>query len=205
MENETKVLLGNAQLKQRFRNGTEAEKQLLKELFGVQLFIVPTLDDYKTIKTYEDACEVLGVEPIDETKLAEAGVPSNTIALMKLETVSRALWGKDWQPKPQADWDGCTYFWWPWWWLLTEKEVADIKADKDHQGYAALFGGAATAGADAGFGFLHTDDRPAGTSARLGFRLCQESKEKARYFGSTFAELWVEYLAFNFTVGERIF
>lgn len=205
MENETKVLLGTAQLKQRFRNGTEAEKQLLKDLFGVQLFTVPTLDDYRTIKTYEDACEVLGVEPIDEAKLAEAGVPSHTVALMKLETVSRALWGKDWQPKPQAELDGSTWYWWPIWWLLTKEEVADIKADKDHQGYAALFGGRANDGAYAGFGYLHTHGRPAGTNANVGFRLCQESKEKARYFGSTFAELWVEYLAFNFTVGERIF
>ena len=41
-------------------------------------------------------------------------------------------------------------------------------------------------------------------NANFGFRLCQETEEKARYFGTQFVELWAEYLAFNFTTGERI-
>ena len=40
--------------------------------------------------------------------------------------------------------------------------------------------------------------------ANIGFRLCQETEEKALYFGQQFVELWAEYLAFNFTTGERI-
>ena len=41
-------------------------------------------------------------------------------------------------------------------------------------------------------------------SATLGFRLCQETEEKAKYFGQQFIELWAEYLKFNFTVGNRL-
>lgn len=39
--------------------------------------------------------------------------------------------------------------------------------------YAALFGGSADFGAYAGFGSLHTDYRPTGTGANVGFRLCR--------------------------------
>lgn len=195
------VMLGDAQIKERFAKGSDEAKTLLKDLFGEKFFTRPTLDDHTTIKTYEDACEALGIKPVDFANLA---VPDHIKALMKLETISRALWGKSWEPKPQAKWDGRTYFWFPWFCLYTKGEVEDIKRNPEDYACAALFGGSAIVGAVAGFGSLYTTHRPARTFACLGFRLCQESKEKARYFANTFAELWVEYLAFNFTVGERI-
>ena len=195
------VMLGAAQIKERFAKGSDEAKALLKDLFGEKFFTRPTLDDHTTIKTYEDACEALGIEPVDFANLA---VPDHIKALMKLETISRALWGKSWEPKPQAEWDGRTFYWFPWFCLYTKDEVENIKRNPEDYDCAALFGGIADSGAYAGFGYLNTNYRPAHTSAYIGFRLCQESKEKARYFANTFAELWVEYLAFNFTVGERI-
>lgn len=195
------VMLGAAQIKERFAKGSDEAKALLKDLFGEKFFTRPTLDDHTTIKTYEDACEALGIEPVDFANLA---VPDHIKALMKLETISRALWGKSWEPKPQAEWDGRTFYWFPWFCLYTKDEVENIKRNPEDYDCAALFGGAALIGAFAGFGSLTADYRPAYTDAYFGFRLCQESKEKARYFANTFAELWVEYLAFNFTVGERI-
>lgn len=195
------VMLGAAQIKERFAKGSDEAKALLKDLFGEKFFTRPTLDDHTTIKTYEDACEALGIEPVDFANLA---VPDHIKALMKLETVSRALWGKSWEPKPQAKWDGRTFYWFPWFCLYTKDKMERIKSNPEDYDCAALFGGTAFSGAPAGFGYLLTNTRPTGTLANFGFRLCQESKEKARYFAYTFAELWVEYLAFNFTVGERI-
>lgn len=195
------VMLGDAQIKERFAKGSDEAKALLKDLFGEKFFTRPTLDDHTTIKTYEDACEALGIEPVDFANLA---VPYHIKALMKLETISRALWGKNWEPKPQAEWDGRTYFWFPWFCLYTKDEAERIRRNPEDYDCAALFGGYAIDGANAGFGSLGADRRPTNTYASFGFRLCQESKEKARYFANTFAELWVEYLAFNFTVGERI-
>ena len=195
------VMLGAAQIKERFAKGSDEAKALLKDLFGEKFFTRPTLDDHTTIKTYEDACEALGIEPVDFANLA---VPDHIKALMKLETISRALWGKSWEPKPQAEWDGRTFYWFPWFCLYTKDEVENIKRNPEDYDCAALFGGIASYGASAGLGCLRTYYRPADTDANFGFRLCQESKEKARYFANTFAELWVEYLAFNFTVGERI-
>lgn len=172
----------------------------------------PNLDDYKTIKSYEDACEALDLTPIYSDKNAKRAIcqhinehwdfrqalPKHIIALLKLETISRALWGKDFQPKPDAE--GSTWYYYPWFALYTKKEIEDM-TEKD---MGALLSAAADYGALAGFGNLSADIRSSSAPAHLGFRLCQETEEKALYFGQQFIELWAEYLAFNFTTGERM-
>lgn len=154
--------------------------------------VKPSLDDYKSIKTYEDACEALGEEPVGD--LGDH-VDKHIIALIKLETISRALWGKDWQPKPDPD--GSKYFYYPWFALYTQSEM-DSMSEEDR---GALLG--AGAGACAGFGFLYASNRSSNSYTFLGFRLCQETEEKAKYFGIQFKEIWADYLAFNFTVEKK--
>lgn len=153
--------------------------------------VKPSLDDYKSIKTYEDACEALGEEPVGD--LGDH-VDKHIIALIKLETISRALWGKDWQPKPDPD--GSKYFYYPWFALYTLSEM-DSMSEEDR---GALLGADATNGARAGFGYLYALYRSSSSYAYFGFRLCQETEKKAKYFGIQFKEIWADYLAFNFTV-----
>ena len=68
----------------------------------------------------------------------------------------------------------------------------------------ALLSAYADYGALAGFGSLVAGHRSSYAYANVGFRLCQETEEKAKYFGQQFIELWAEYLKFNFTVGNRL-
>lgn len=159
----------------------------------------PNLDDYKSIKTYEDAVIALGEETPDFEALKAAGVPAHQIALMKLETISRALWGKNWEPKPDAE--GSNIMWYPWFALWTKQEIEDRK----DQFNGALLSAVADYGASGGFGYLDASGRSSYASASIGFRLCQETEEKAIYFGQQFIKLWAEYLAFNFTVGDFYF
>lgn len=156
--------------------------------------VKPSLDDYKSIKTYEDACEALGEEPVGD--LGDH-VDKHIIALIKLETISRALWGKDWQPKPDPD--GSKYFYYPWFALYTQSEM-DSMSEEDR---GALLGAYATYGAYAGFGYLGAYRRSSNSNAFFGFRLCQETEEKAKYLGIQFKEIWADYLAFNFTVEKK--
>lgn len=156
--------------------------------------VKPSLDDYKSIKTYEDACEALGEEPVGD--LGDH-VDKHIIALIKLETISRALWGKDWQPKPDPD--GSKYFYYPWFALYTQSEM-DSMNEEDR---GALLGAGADVGAHAGFGSLSAASRSSSSYASFGFRLCQETEEKAKYFGIQFKEIWADYLAFNFTVEKK--
>ena len=172
-------------------------KKVLAALFGdVVNRPTPTLDDYKTIQEYEDACTALGEALINETELKKAGVPSHLIALMKLETISRALWGKNFQPTPDPE--GKKTYWYPWFALYTKQELE--RMDEDYRG--SLLSAHAHHGAIAGFGPLYTSLRSSNAYAILGFRLCQETDEKATYLGRKFIKLWAEYHMFNFKIVE---
>ena len=188
---------------------SEETKQVLAALFCKEERVTPILDDYKTIRSYEDACEALGIQPIlttdedGENTVVETGTqhfiaPKHLVALYKLETISRALWGRNWEPKPDAD--GSKWFYYPYFALWTKDELNDLNEKQ----MVALLSATAYGGALAGFGFLSTYHRSSYAVARIGFRLCQETEEKAAYFGQQFIELWAEYLKFNFEVGERL-
>lgn len=65
-------------------------------------------EDYEEItdrvKTYEDACKVLGVEPINEQNAKAQGFRPDEIARRKLETIAAALnegWKPDWNNTDQ--------------------------------------------------------------------------------------------------------
>lgn len=167
----------------------------------------PTLSDYTTIRSYEDACVALGIEPtLNKSLIVRNGdsvedlfeLPKHIVAQMKLETICRALWGGE--VKVYPDPKGERIYWYPWFALYTKDEME--RMSKEQRG--ALLSAAAHAGAFAGFGSLFALRRSSDSNAHSGFRLCLDTEEKAEYFGKQFVELWAEAIAFNFTVGEHI-
>lgn len=211
-----KVEIEESKLQTAYANACDGVKDFMESLFGKKVFEAakPTLDDYKTIRTYEDACVALKQDAIrvdsvnrDTTTVLTNGgdrvnMPSHIVALMKLETISRALWGRDFQPKP--DGEGSKVYWYPWFALYTKKEINDMYPEQRGALLSAVVNAGALYGAYAGFGCLHAGYRSSYAHAYIGFRFCQETEEKAKYFGQQFIELWAEYLKFNFTVGNRL-
>lgn len=195
-----KIQIEKEKVQAAYKDACYGVKDAFEKLFGKYVLETakPTLDDYKTIKSYEDACVALGIKPIKEDDLLEAGCASRHIALMKLEVISRALWGNNFKPKPDAE--GNEIYWYPWFALYTKDEVKQMKDEDRKSLRGALFGGDANYGASAGFGSLTASDRSSRSNADIGFRLCQETSEKAAYFGMKFIELWAEYLAYGFKV-----
>lgn len=208
-----KIQIEKEKVQAAYKDACDGVKEMLIKMFGKEVCEAakPTLDDYKTIKSYEDACEVLGLTPILSENRNKAlcaqfpdhydfrqNMPKHIIALMKLEIISRALWGKDFQPKPDAE--GKEIYWYPWFALYTKKEMEEMSEEKRKSLRGALLAGNAPNGAGAGFGCLNTGNRSSYSRAYIGFRLCQETPEKAEYFGKQFIELWAEYLAFGFKV-----
>lgn len=208
-----KIQIEKEKVQAAYKDACDGVREMLIKMFGKEVCEAakPTLDDYKTIKSYEDACEVLGLTPIlseNRNKVLCAqfpdhydfrqNMPKHIIALMKLEIISRALWGKNFQPEPDAE--GKKTYWYPWFALYTKKEIESMSEEDRKSIRGALFGGVASYGANAGFGCLDANTRSSFSSATLGFRLCQETPEKAAYFGKQFIELWAEYLAFGFKV-----
>lgn len=194
-----------------YQDASAETKEDLKALFGDESNFMsepkPTLDDYTTIKTYEDACEALGEEPLPYEPNPimtlygiDYEVPPHIIALIKLETISRALWGRTWKPEPDADAEGSNRFYFPVFILYTKSEIDEMNEDERD----GLLSAVASNGACAVFGCLYASSRSSYALADYGFRLCQETREKALYFGKQFIELWAEYLKFNFGVGGRL-
>lgn len=180
-------------------------KQILTALFGQQKKkMKPTLDNYKTIKTYEDACEALDLAPIysDLSKDVDRSIyqyseaqrqydyimklPKHILALMKLEIISRALWGRKWKPEPSAY--GIAMLYYPSFTLLTSNTITTLD-EKQRDILITTSAGK--------FGCLETRSHTNFEATYFGFRLSQETEEKAEYFGQQFIELWAEYL-FNF-------
>ena len=157
----------------------------------------PSLSDYTTIRSYEDACVALG-ESMDVEKLVAAGVPNHIIAQMKLEHICKALWGGENKCQPTAD--GSKVWWYPVMALWTPGEISNMSDDERR----ALLSASAYSGACAGFGSLDASHRSSSSAAYSGFRLCLDTEEKAEYFGKQFVELWAEAYAYNFTVGGHL-
>lgn len=157
----------------------------------------PSLSDYTTIRSYEDACVALG-ESLDVEKLVAAGVPNHIIAQMKLEHICKALWGGENKCQPTTD--GSKVWWYPVMALWTPGEISNMSDDER----GALLSADAGDGAYAGFGYLFAHGRSSRSDADSGFRLCLDTEEKAEYFGKQFVELWAEAYAYNFTVGGHL-
>lgn len=181
---------------------SEETKQVLTALFGQQKKkMKPTLDNYKTIKTYEDACEALNLAPIysdlakDDVKAicqySESqrqyghimNLPKHILALMKLEIISRALWGRKWKPEPHAY--GIAVLYYPSFTLLTNDTITTLD-EKQRDTLITTSAGK--------FGCLDTRSHASFEATYFGFRLCQETEKKAEYFGQQFIDLWAEYL-----------
>lgn len=212
-----KIQIEKEKVQAAYKDACDGVKEMLIKMFGKEVCEAakPTLDDYKTIKSYEDACEVLGLTPILSENRNKAlcaqfpdhydfrqNMPKHIIALMKLEIISRALWGKSFEPEPDAE--GNKIYWYPWFALYTKDEVDRMSDEERKSLCGALFGGHASYGANAGFGCLNARSRSSYSFAYIGFRLCQETEEKAAYFGRQFIELWAEYLAYGFKVTEHL-
>lgn len=187
-----KIEFEKSMLEAAYNVACDNTKEVLITLFGEENCkpskATPTLDDYKTIQDYADACVALGCAPIDEGALRSVGVRKGIIALIKLETISRALWGRNYQPKPDAKGESRFYF--PWFALWTENEIRSTSELVYIPITDAL-------GRRAGFGYANTDNAPSHTFAYVGSRLWQESSEKAKYFGQQFIGLWFDYLMCN--------
>jgi hypothetical protein len=146
----------------------EADK--LAEKLDVEVFTLKTVarefpkDITCKVKTYADACAVIGIAPVDENELKGLGFTKDEIAYRKLKTITRALNG-DWVP----DWtDKDEHKYWPWFYM---------------------FGGAS-----AGFAFAFTNDAASHTAAHIGSRLCFKTRELAKYAGEKFVDIYSDFL-----------
>lgn len=166
---------GNENLQGRYDNVEEAQdtvKKLTEDEGNGSIFdYFYKEEDYEEItdrvKTYEDACKVLGVEPINEQNAKAQGFRSDEIARRKLETIAAAL-NEGWKP----DWNNTDqYKYYPYFYI---QENAN--------------------GANAGLSYAVTYYTATDTAAYIGSRLCFYASRLARYAGNQFTDLYEQIL-----------
>lgn len=167
---------GNENLQGRYDNVEEAQdtvKKLTEDEGNGSIFdYFYKEEDYEEItdrvKTYEDACKVLGVEPINEQNAKAQGFRSDEIARRKLETIAAAL-NEGWKP----DWNNTDqYKYYPYFYI---QENAKGKGS-------------------AGLSYASTHRTATYTYAILGSRLCFYASRLARYASNQFTDLYEQIL-----------
>lgn len=167
---------GNENLQGRYDNVEEAQdtvKKLTEDEGNGSIFdYFYKEEDYEEItdrvKTYEDACKVLGVEPINEQNAKAQGFRSDEIARRKLETIAAAL-NEGWKP----DWNNTDqYKYYPYFYI---QENAKGKGS-------------------AGLSYASTYHTASYTFALLGSRLCFYASRLARYASNQFTDLYEQIL-----------
>lgn len=144
------------------------------------------------IKTFDDACKAIGLagpEALPELLQEEyaAIVPSHIKAQLKLEIITLAL-NEGWQHIP----DGKHYAYWPWFFLYTAGEIADMGKEVAEE--RAMINATDVSDVFAGLGYAASSSAWPLSSADFGSRLAYKSRELARYSGKQFIELWKEAL-----------
>ena len=151
---------------------------ILTALFGKQK---PDYTDYHNIKTYEDACEAIGVKPIvrllveDEDGHKEEVADIAHLAYIKLCTIARALNNDPDFPRFTKD----EYRYTPWFYLYNQKEIDEM--DEEDRNRLVLWGGSADDGAYCGLACAYSHLAWSSSSAVIGSRLAVKSSEIAIY------------------------
>ena len=182
--NEEVLTITKANAIAAFEASDAAGKVLLETLFGKDQFRKKNVID--RIKSYEDACNELGIKPINEKELLKV-VDHHIVSLLKLETITKAL-NEGWR-NPQ---DLSTPAYYVWYWLYAESDRNSISneeriVDVDMSKYLSV----------GGFACSNSDYAPSFTASAIGSRLCFKSRELAIYAAQQFAPLYIDYLMYE--------
>ena len=172
---------GNEKLVGRYDSKADAQEKVMDmveedsvSVFNFRIEEREYEDITNRVKSYADACKVLGIEPMDEDSMKAQGFRPDEIARRQLETITEAL-NEGWKPN-WADTDEYKYY--PYFYI----EVSEVQTEDD------------TYGARAGLSFAFTLNAAATTTACIGSRLCFHDRETARYAGRTFTNLYAQIL-----------
>lgn len=93
---EKTLKITEEQAKKLYLEASANLKEILESNFGKTTFMKNFQD---AVKTYEDACEIIGEKPIDEQQLMNCGIGKSGIAFMKLKTIFKAAnkMNNDWK------------------------------------------------------------------------------------------------------------
>ncbi|WP_279167795.1 hypothetical protein [Muribaculum intestinale] len=176
-----KLTVNKADAVKYYNAASEDTKEVLRELFGAEAFKF----DFRSIKTYADACHHLGMSEhlITGTPDCDKEALQMASAAYKLIVICKAL-----NNGQQYDENGST--WCPIYWFYTKEELEDMGEEKRKAKGIKLLSAAYAGYAEfSGVRCAVTSYRCAITDASYGFPLVLNSEEKAKYVAEQFEAL----------------
>lgn len=185
------VTLTLQKAKEFYNSGNAALKEVALQAFTKEELTTPK---YTDIKTFEDACNALGLckrdVEFDLNNLAgmEGGLGEHLTAIYKLDIIRKALNGADWKPKMT---EGDIYYGWVRFYKKSnnvpsnKKIIGNFIADGQKN---LLVGGFGDCRSYAGLGAFDSGYGCGSSSAYLGL-LCCKSEEIAQYMSEQFGKI----------------
>lgn len=188
---EEKISIQKKNVLNAYQQASEEQKALLENLFGLDM--LKPKDIRERVKTFEDACKVLGedhqyVKAYREWMRISYAECKDITAYLKLRIICAAL-NEGWKPK--FDGDECRYY--PWFYIYTKEEYE--KLDEDEKKECRVVGRSVFS--SNAFGCLVFADAfgaPSFSYSYYGSRLVFKTRELAEYCEKQFIDIWEDYL-----------
>ena len=177
-----------------YDNTDDNGRELLEHLFGKELFAKKDITE--RVKTFEDACAVLGdenqfvllynvfINEFSVTKHIQSD--KDVLTYLKLRIITAAL-NEGWEP--QFTEDECRYY--PWFEFFTQSELNEMSDDEKGRvvgranNNSNAFGGLACA---------YANSASSNSFGNNGSRLAFKTRELAEYAGRQFVELYADFV-----------
>ena len=188
---EEKISIQRENVMNAYKQATEEQKALLENMSGKEMFKPKNI--MERVKTFEDACEVLGedhqyVKAYREWMRISYADCKDITAYLKLRIICAAL-NEGWKPTNS---DGeCRYY--PWFYIYTKKEYEKLNNDEKkkcrvvgRQSYDAY-----------ALGFVVFSSVNISTSYSYSYHGSQiifKTRELAEYYEKQFIDIWSDYL-----------
>ena len=167
-----------------YKHASEEQKALLESMFGKDMFKPKNI--MERVKTFEDACGVLGedhqyVKAYREWMRISYADCKDITAYLKLRIICAAL-NEGWKPKFDCE----EYRHHPWFWIYTKEEYDEL--DKDEKKNCRVVGRSY----DNAYAHMRVQASLSGVvfSSRLVFK----TRELAEYCEKQFIDIWADYL-----------
>lgn len=159
------------------------QQTLLVNIFGEDTFKPKDIKD--RVKTFEDACTVLGIDP-DEWKKKHLMFAKDVLAYLKLRVITQAL-NEGWYPKFT---EGERRYY-PLFYILTQEEYDKLSAEEKRRcvGRALL-----SANASGGLVYANANYAASVSYTVSGARLVFSNYDLAVYAGKQFIDIWADFV-----------
>lgn len=167
-----------------YKHASEEQKALLESMFGKDMFQPKNI--MERVKTFEDACEVLGeehqyVKAYREWMRIYYAECKDISAYLKLRIICAAL-NEGWKPK----FDGEEYRNYPWFCIYTKKAYEWLSEDEKKE--------CRVVGLSHGNAYSGSGVQTLSSGANSSSRIVLKTRELAEYCEKQFIDIWEDYL-----------